>query len=869
MVLGTSRRPSPLPVMLTPIVGRERESGELRDLLLDHDHRIVTVTGPAGVGKTRLALDVADSLLNAFDDDVAFVQLASVQDARLIFPSIGQAFGLLADVAVGYEAQLIDLLRNRRVLILLDNCEQIRDVAVPIMHLLAGAPEVFVLATSQAPIGIAGEQLYPLAPLSTPSEDQSTVEDIARSDAVALFLSRARAVNPNLLVNDTSVTAIAEICRYLDGLPLAIELAAARTNVLSPPALLARLSNRLEVLGGERQDVPDRLRTMRHAISWSYDLLAAEEQWLFRHLAVFEDRFSLESVESTFEQQGSMRSAIDVLGTLVDRSLIRRSSRFVNEDRYFMLQTLRDFGLEQLETLGEMYAARMAHAEVMVQLAETAEPHLISPDQDIWLDRLDADRGNLRAAVEWALANGREEIVFRIAGAIWRFCAARGLITECRAWLDRAFAAQGNHLTPHRVKALIGAGNLAEDHRDLDVAERLFTQARHLAAAIGDTHHECRALIGLGTVAHDRSNYEPALALHNKALALARQIGDTRSIAVTLANLGAVSYYLARPEDAIRYWEESRGYMVELGDKMSEAVNASNLGALLSGMEDYGRAEKYLERALALQRQMNVQRDLPFTLINLGEVARELGDFTLAHDCFAESIDRLREFASPGLLGVAYNGDARLSFAEGDDAGAASKILESARLVGEDGDRLPVIENTELLAEIFARRGAMDLASELIAAADHFRQEIGAPRYAARQKALQCIREAASTSLDAAALADARRAGEKLDIPMLVRRVMSLAREVVGRQKTMPLITAPVPEAEPEAASPDVDYRLTPREIEVLALLAQGNSTTQIAEQLFVSPRTATTHINNILGKLGVSSRTAAVALALRHNLLS
>lgn len=853
-------------MLLTPLVGRERESCELRDLLTVSGNRIVTITGPAGVGKTRLALAVAVSLLEKFNGDVAFVQLSSVQDARMILPAIGQDFGMLSDVTEGYGAQLFDLLGGRRVLLLLDNCEQIPQAHEPIGKLLTGVEGVTVLATSQAPIGVAGEQLFPLLPLATPPAGDATVEEIERADAVELFLNRAWAVNPNLVVNAATASAIAEICRYLDGLPLAIELAAARSNVLSPPALLARLSNRLEVLGGDRRDVPDRLRTMRQAITWSYGLLATEEQWLFRHLAVFAERFSLESVEAIFERHGSSRSVIDVLGTLVDRSLVRRSSSPAADDRYFMFRTLRDFGLEQLDELGETEAARRTHAEVMVRLAELAEPNMILPEQSVWLDRLDADRGNIRAAVEWALANGHAEIVFRIVGSIWRFCAARGLITESRAWLERAFAAQGSHLTHHRTKALLGAGYLAEDQRDLDAAQRFFTQARHLAAAIGDTEHECRALIGLGTVAHDRSDYEPAVALHNEALSLAREIGHKRSIAVVLANLGAVSYYLGKPEEALRYWEESRTYVVELGDTMSEAINANNLGALLLGLEEYSRAEKYLERALVLQRQMNVRRDLPFTLINLGEVAREVGDFTLSHDCFTEAIEILGELGAPGLLGVAYNGAARLSFAEGDDTDAAAKVLESARLIGEEGDKLPIIENAELLAEIAMGRGSCDIAIVLLTAADRLRDELSTPRYSQRQKGLARIEGMAEAVLDPARLSAARAMGDALDIPMLVRRIMSVAREIVGRQRSATASITLAPET--DAVLPDPDYHLTPREIEVLTLLAHGSSTSQIAEQLFVSPRTAATHINNILGKLGVNSRTAAVAYAMRIGLV-
>lgn len=863
---GTPRSPSPLPVLLTSVIGREREVRQVTALLLQAAHRLVTITGPGGVGKTRLALLVAEGLRHAFDDDVAFVQLSAVQDCRLVFPAIGQEFGLLADISAGYDDQLLHALHDRRTLILLDNCEQIPDIHVPVEKLLVHCPGVTILATSQAPLGIAGEQLYPLGALPIPAPGDHDPAGIQRAAAVALFLDRARAVNPYLEVDASNAATIAEICRYLEGIPLAIELAAARSNVLSPAALLARLSHRLDVLGGERPDMPERLRTMRRAISWSYDLLAPEEQRLFRRLAVFEEQFSLEAVEAIFDAPSTDRAAIDVLGTLVDRSLVRRLPRNAHTERYQMLRTLREFGLERLRELGEEADARLAHAGVMTALGEMAEPHLVMQDQDVWLDRLDDDRGNIRAAIEWALANDHPELVFRLAGAIWRFCAVRGLITECRHWLDAALAAHGNHLTQHRTKALLAAGYLAEDQRDLDVAQRLFTQGRHLAAAIGDAGNECRALIGLATVLHDRSLYDEALRLHREALVLARSIGDTRSIAVTLSNLGSVSYFLGKEDEALRFWEEGRGYLFEIGDVSAAALNLMNTGALLFQIGEYAKAETYHQRALALQRQMNSQRDIPYTLLNLSETATMLGDMTLAHDSVAEAISLFRELGAPELLGIAYSGRARIAFVDGNPVEAAAYLLESMQSLADGQNQQPVVENADLLAEICIARGMPAAAAELVSAAERARERMGATAFAPRQATLARVREEARAALDDEAFAAAVEAGEALDAEALARRVTRLAREVVGRQQREPAL--PVAHTDEPTPAPDTEHHLTAREVEVLTLLAQGNSTQQIADALYVSPRTAATHINNILGKLGVNSRTAAVAYAMRIGLV-
>jgi predicted ATPase/DNA-binding NarL/FixJ family response regulator/Tfp pilus assembly protein PilF len=847
-----------MPMLMGTLVGRRQEAEALSQTLRQPGTRLVTLTGTGGVGKTRLALHLLDILSGEFDD-VAFVPLSAVTTPSQVFTAIGQVFRLIADVADGYDDQLIELLQGRRLLIVLDNCEQIPDGHLPVGRLLTSCPRMTILATSQAPVGVEGEQLFPLSPLPTPCGGEVDVEAIQRADAVELFAARARTVNPYFMVDSANATEIASICRELQGLPLAIELAAARSNVLSPAALLARLGQQLDVLGSGWTDAPDRLRTMRRAIRWSYELLAPEEQRLFQSLAVFEEHFSLESVEAIFDASSTDRAAIDVLAALVDRNLVRRSTRDSHTERYFILNVLRLFGREQLEAEGKEQAARLAHAEVMAQLAEDAEPHLVMPDQGRWLDRLDDERGNLRAAIAWALAHGREDIVFRIAGSIWRYCASRGLITECREWLAKALPAQGAHLTQHRTRALIGAGYLAEDQRDLDAAHRLFTQARHLAAAIGDTTNECRALIGLGTVAHDRSDYEPALQLHHEALTLARSVGDTRSIAVTLANLGSVSYFLGKPEDALRYWEESRISMAAIGDRISEAISLMNLGALSSQTGDYVAAERYQNRALALQREMNVQRDIPFTLMNLSEAALELGDLTLAHDTISEAIAMLRELGSNELLAMAYTGRARIALVEGNLPEASSFVLEAIPLLDEVENQVPIIEAIELMAEICSAHGMHGEALEFIEATRAERERTSIALYEARRQKLEQAEARAHAALPQAEIDSAVSSGRAQSPASLSRRAMSLAREIVGRR--LPGRTSPAIEV---ADLPN----LTAREAEVLTLLVQGRSTQQIADELFVSPRTAATHINNILGKLHVNSRTAAVAYAMRAGLV-
>lgn len=858
---GFSRRPSPLPAELTSLLGRDRESEQLRHLLDDPSNRLVTLTGPGGVGKTRLALHVASTLTHAFDDDVAYVPLASIREPSLVLPAIAQAFGVFSDALDAPEDQLVDVLYDRHLLLVLDNFEQILDAAPSLANVLVRCPGVTMLVTSQAPLGIAGEQIYPLPPLTTPSFGQTSIETILGSDAVALFVQRARSVNPNLVIDDRMAATIAEICRKLDGLPLAIELAAARINILSPNALLARLNNRLQVLSGQRRGVPDRLRTMRHAIAWSYDLLSPEEQALFRRMSVFVGGISLDAVEAIFDPANTSRGAFDVLSALVDHSLVQSIPLQTGEARFFMLETLRDYGLEQLDLMEEDDDARLTHATCLLKLSEAAEPHLTGSDQKSWIDRLDPETENLRAAVDWSLSHDHEEIALRIGASNWRFCSTRGLASDCLARLEFALAARGNARSPYRANALVGAGSLAQDLHDLEKAQAYFEQARALAAEMGNKRDECHAMIGLGAVAHDRGAYAAAFMYHEQTAALAREIGDQRSIAMAMNNMAAVLYYQGKLDEAERCWEEGLTILAALGDTTAEAITCSNLGSVSFERGDFERAEQRLRQALKLHRQMMASRDLPFTLVNLGDVWCRLGDFRLSQDSYAEAIALFRQANIPVMEGVALNGVATLTLAQGDISKAASLVLESVRMVAEADDQRCIVDNAEVLAAICSKDGNHAGAVELVAAAARMRKELGAEPNPVRVADLSTIETATRAVLNDEEYARSLEAGSQLGLDALVRRIGILARDMLDTRRSETEPGVPAPEPPPR-------HHLTPRETDVLRLLAKGHSTREISEALFISPRTAATHITNILGKLEVTSRTAAVAYAMRTGLV-
>jgi predicted ATPase/DNA-binding CsgD family transcriptional regulator len=853
--------PEPIHALtLTPMLGRQAEVDHLLALLTG-GHRLVTIIGPGGVGKTRLATHLAELMETEFERDVVGVALTAVHDPGLVLPTLGQALEIDTTSPDGLLERIAAALRERESLIVLDNMEHVRDTAPEIAEILARAPEATMLVTSQAPLGIRGEQLFPLAPLPTPDNTLSATSDILQVSSVALFADRARAVNPSFKIDDTNARVIADICRRLDGLPLAIELAAARISILSPNALLARLANRLQVLGGGHRSMPERLRTMRHAIAWSYDLLTPAEQDLFRYLAVFSGGIPLEAVEAHAETgEPGMDDVYDLLAGLVDHSLLRAVPGSNGETRFLMLETLRDFGIEQLEHHGELDQARLAHATWAVSLAEEAEPAMTGIGQHAWMDRLDMEWDNIRAALGWTIERGHSRLALRILGAIWRFIAIRGHITEGRAFLDRALAWEPVAATPERIRGLIAAGYLAEDRRDLDASAARFREAQELAQEAHNPLLASQVEIGLGTVDHDRGEYASALEHHNAGLSLAREAGNQRAIAVALGNLATVSYFTGDYEAARMAWEETRQIMHAIGDVQSEALTTSSLGSLAMEVGDYERARALLTEAVALNRAANNRRDLSFALANLAEVWFKLGDLNLAESMFDESVSALREQGDSVIVAMITIIRARVAIARGDLSRAASQILESTATLQVAEDRFYLARCAEVMAAVSQRAGRHAEAVEFLAAAAALRAETGATVPPEDQADIDVVTAAIRAALPAAEYKRLTHSGGEMDLDTLCRRIMDSAREVIGTPPVAPVTTPPAP-TEP-------DNPLTAREREVLRHLAEGASTREIGDVLFISPRTASTHVENILRKLGASSRAAAVAYALRNGLV-
>lgn len=697
-----------LPAETTPLVGREMDEAQAIEILRVGVLRLLTLTGPGGVGKTRLALRVAASVAGDFEGGVVFVSLAPVRDAPMVPSAIGAALGLRERSSGPALQRVVEHLRDQEVLLLLDNFEHLLDAATAISELLRSCPRLKVLVTSRAALHLQGEREMEVFPLSLPAPGEPSSHDWpTRYGAIALFIQRARARGADLQGLDASMETIAEICRRLDGLPLAIELAAARVRLFPPRILLDRLSSRLALLGDGPRDLPPRQQTMRGAIDWSHRLLGKEEQVLFARLAVFAGGSTLHAVEAICNLDGD-RDVLAGLTELLQHSLLREEGS--DEVRFSMLETIREYAGERLDASGEGDRLRKLHSTYFLAMAEAGAAALHGPEASAWIGRLETEHDNLQAALRWARDERELETGLRLASALSRFWELRGTLDEGRASVEALLSLPepGDRSRDPSIwaKAHAAAGTLAIAQGDIDRSMAHWRRSLDLALQVDDSALTVEALMGLGTATMQRGLHEDAAALLQEALTLARTVGDRRYIAFTLFHLASCLHRHGHVEAARSLFEES----LTVGRTMSSLHDLADLLGMMgarvySFWNDVERREEVLTEELRISRALGDRRSMARSLNNLAWLACDGDDYDRALDLLEESLAVYRELRDVrGTAGqLRYLG--WLSRQRGDYMRATQLLDEALRLFREAGDRAGMAKTLLGLGDVARDRG--------------------------------------------------------------------------------------------------------------------------------------------------------------------
>jgi predicted ATPase/DNA-binding CsgD family transcriptional regulator len=789
-----------LPLQPKALIGREQELQVAHQLLLQSDVRMITLTGPPGVGKTRLAIELAGAVIEAFEDGVCFVDLAPISSSQHVLDAIAGELGLRDfDRRSGVEV-VEEYLRELSLLLVVDNFEHVLDAADLIGHVLARCARVNVIATSRAPLHLQWERELTVAPLPA-------------SDAGKLFLERAHTVAPDFVPSDADASAVAEICSRLDGLPLAIELAAARIKLFPPRALARRLARveqdaqadaSWQLLSSQHRDLPERHQALLRAISWSYDLLAPEEQTLLRRLSVFVGGCTIEAAETV----GG--SGLELIAGLVDKSLLARDEQPDGEPRLRMLETIQTFAAQQPGAEAESDETRATHARYYVEMVERAAPELFGPHQQTWFARFERERPNLLAVETWATLHDDAETTLRLGAALWPF------------WLARDDASH----TRDRVQAIIG-----------------------LVGRVTPSPTLVHALHGAGLMAEKYGEYSTCRSLLEQGVVLARQLEDPGALATVLDSLGRQKFIEGRYLEARSLLEESHAILRELDDPIALARLLSHLGFLefLEGRTEVARG--IFLRGLAVARAAGDQHRVAEFMDNLGNASEAEGDFESAAHAFEQAIAIWRQLGQGHWLAMALNNLGKVEIRQGELDCAQAHLLEALNLAQRIGNRRRMAYALAAISALAAARGDAERAATLQAVAAATFAEIGAA-LPLRSQLLTETHSSAAAPLDAS-----------MTLERAVEEELTRLSAAAPARKTSPRPRSRVGQAGTQPGG------LTRRERDVAALVAAGHTNRQIAEELVITEGTAENYVQRILGKLGFNNRAQIAAWAVQHEI--
>ncbi len=805
-----------LPVPLTQLIGREHAIDDVLTLLRQSNVRLLTLTGSGGIGKTRLAIQVATELLHDFADGVCFVPLALINDPELVLPTIAQTLGLREKREQSAQEQLHMHLRTQRILLVLDNYEQVEATAPLLVEILASCPLLKILVTSRSILHVQGEQEYPVALLALPHP--TTNSDILTQYAsVALFLDRVRASKPYFQITPANASVIAEICIRLDGLPLAIELAAARLNVLSVEQIAMRLNEAWRLLTSDSKTALPRHQTLRATIEWSYSLLSEQERTLFRRLCVFAGSWTLEAVENICaDSEIEEEHVLELLSHLIDKSLLHTQERN-GVVRYWMLQLIQQFGQEKLEAGDEAANIRTRHRDWYLWLAEQAAPELVGRQQAAWLDSLEVEHDNIRLALRWSLEQREGEKAAGIGVSIWLFWLLRGYLREAQQWLTRTLA-ELPEPTSVRAKVLWATGIISGRLGDSSRATSLLEESLHMWRILGDKKGIASTLSSIGVGALSHGDYEQAMIHFEEGFPLLLEVGDTQGAAVALSSLGVIHFYRGNHEQARSLCEESLALCRDVGDVRGIAATLVNLAMMSLERGNYEHAKKLCEESLSLRQQVGDKGGYAHTLAMLGRVAFFQHRYEQATLYYKESLVLRQELE------------------ENDGVAAALEGLAGIRAVHRQV------------------RGAITMLSvaEVLRATTY--TTLSPVDRAFKERVLATIR-AEMSERDFTATWDEGRS-------LTPEQALAFQEPL-----TLPIAQSPLVHAISAPPLSDAN-ELTAREMEVLRLVAQGLADKEVAGRLMISPRTVQGHVRSIYNKLNINSRSSATRYAIDHKLV-